>query len=72
VPTIEIRKSLGSFRDIDIWRAPEMKPYELAPLAPVLNLIVHGTLEACDDFAEILGRLCLSEIKHVHTDDGVR
>ena len=46
-----ITNSLGSFRDINIWREPEVIANGLAPLAPVLNLIIHGTLAACEDFA---------------------
>ena len=51
-----ITNSLGSFRDINIWREPEVITNGLAPLAPVLNLIVHGTLAACEDFAITLSR----------------
>jgi hypothetical protein len=51
-----ITKSLGSFRNIDIWRESEVIANGLAPLAPVLNLIVHGTLAACEDFAHTLAQ----------------
>ncbi|UGA49064.1 hypothetical protein HU230_0043445 (plasmid) [Bradyrhizobium quebecense] len=51
-----ITKNLGSFRNIDIWREAEVIANGLAPLAPVLNLIVHGTLAACEDFAHTLAK----------------
>jgi hypothetical protein len=51
-----ITNSLGSFRDITIWRESEVIANGLAPLAPVLNLIIHGTLAACEDFAITLHR----------------
>ncbi|GAA0022828.1 hypothetical protein BDS110ZK14_77750 [Bradyrhizobium diazoefficiens] len=51
-----ISNSLGSFRDINIWREPELVANGLAPLAPALNLIIHGTLAACEDFAITLQR----------------
>jgi hypothetical protein len=51
-----ITNSLGAFRDINIWREPEVIVNGLAPLAPVLNLIIHGTLAACEDFAITLHR----------------
>jgi hypothetical protein len=38
------------------WRGAEVSANGLAPLAPVLNRIVHGTLAACDDFAHTLTR----------------
>ncbi len=50
-----ITKRLGSFRDINIWRDDEIITNGLAPLAPVLNLIINGTLTACEDFALTLG-----------------
>jgi hypothetical protein len=51
-----ITNRLGSFRDINIWRETEVIENGLAPLAPVLNLIIHGTLAACEDFAITLSR----------------
>jgi hypothetical protein len=51
-----ITNSLGSFRDINIWRESEVVANGLAPLTPVLNLIIHGTLAACEDFAITLNR----------------
>lgn len=49
-----ITKDLGSFRDIAIWRDHEIITNGLAPLGPVLNLIIHGTIAACEDFAVTL------------------
>lgn len=51
-----ITKNLGSFRDINIWRDAEVITNGLAPLAPVLNLIIYGSLAACEDFAATLAR----------------
>jgi hypothetical protein len=53
-----ISKDLGSFRDIKIWREDEVRENNLAPLAPVLHLMIHGTLAACEEFAVILQRHC--------------
>jgi hypothetical protein len=57
-----IRRSFGPFQNLDIWRTEEMKPNELAPLEPLLGLIVHATLAACEDFAATL-------LQHVRFDD---
>lgn len=51
-----ITKSLGSFRNIEIWQEAEVSAKGLAPLVSVLNLIVHGTLAACEDFSDVLGK----------------
>lgn len=49
-----IEKRLGDFLDLDIWRPEEEGPNGLAPLMPVLGLLIHGTMAACDDFAQTL------------------
>jgi hypothetical protein len=45
---------LGPFT-LDIWRSEETAENELGPLLPVLGLLIHGTLAACEDFADALG-----------------
>lgn len=50
-----IEKRLGDFLDLDIWRPDEeAAPNGLVPLMPVLGLLIHGTMAACDDFAATL------------------
>jgi hypothetical protein len=49
-----IEKRLGDFMDLDIWRPEEERPNGLVPLTPALGLLVHGTLAACNDFAQTL------------------
>jgi hypothetical protein len=49
-----IRRRLGPF-NLDVWRSEEMAENELGPLLPVLGLLIHGTLAACEDFADTLG-----------------
>jgi len=49
-----IKKRLGPFLDLNIWRDDEVLQNDLAPLLPALSLVVHGTLAACDDFAHVL------------------
>jgi hypothetical protein len=39
-----------------------MQPNEIAPLEPLLGLIVHATLAACEDFSATL-------LRHVKFDD---
>jgi hypothetical protein len=46
-----IRPRLGPFLDLDIWRDDERIPNALGPLEPVLAMIVHATLAACNEFA---------------------
>jgi len=46
-----IRKRLGPFLNLGIWRDDEIEPNELGPLKPALALIIRGTLAACEDFA---------------------
>ena len=46
-----IRKQLGPFRDLDIWRDEEVEENGLVPLLPALAMVVNGTLSACEDFA---------------------
>jgi hypothetical protein len=53
-----IRKRLGPFLDLQIWRDAEIEPNDLGPLKPALALIIRGTLAACEDFAVTLQR-CL-------------
>jgi hypothetical protein len=49
-----ITKSLGTFLNLNIWRDDEVMQNDLVPLMPALALVVHGTLAACDDFAQVL------------------
>lgn len=49
-----IRKRLGPFVDLDIWRDEEIQENHLVPLLPALGMIIHGTLAACEDFAHTL------------------
>jgi hypothetical protein len=49
-----IRKRLGPFLKLDIWRDDEVQPNDLAPLQPALGMIVHGTLFALEDFTHAL------------------
>ncbi|MGA2636927.1 hypothetical protein [Methylocella sp.] len=49
-----ITKRLGPFLDLNIWWDDEVVENDLVPLKPVLALIVHGTLAACEDFAHVL------------------
>lgn len=51
-----IRKTLGPFRDLDIWRDDEIEKNHLVPLLPALGMVIHGTLDACDDFARTIER----------------
>ena len=50
----EIRKRLGPFVDLNIWRDDEIQPNDIVPLLPALGLVIHGTLAACEDFAHTL------------------
>ena len=47
-----IARYLGPFEDIRIWRDDEMESNELGPLKPVLGLLIHNLLWACNDFVE--------------------
>lgn len=47
-----IARNLGPFEDIRVWRDDEMEPNELGPLKPVLGLLIHNLLWACNDFVE--------------------
>jgi hypothetical protein len=49
-----IAKRLGPFTNLDIWRDDEVLPNALVPLKPALAQIVHGTLAACEEFANVL------------------
>lgn len=49
-----IEKRLGDFLDLKVWRPEEERPNGLAPLAPVLGMLIHATMAACDDFAMTL------------------
>ena len=49
-----IRKRLGPFLNLDIWRENEVQENDLVPLLPALAMVVHGTLAACEDFARTL------------------
>jgi hypothetical protein len=49
-----IRKRLGPFVDLEIWRDDEVQESGLVPLVPALNMLIHGTLAACEDFAHTL------------------
>ena len=53
-----IQKDLGSFRNITIWREDEIAQNHLAPLAPVINLMIHGALAAFEDFSVVLQQTC--------------
>lgn len=48
-----IQRRLGPF-ELAIWRPEEIEQNDLAPLKPALALLIHGTLAACEDFAETL------------------
>jgi hypothetical protein len=48
-----IQRRLGPFQ-LDIWRSDEIGENDIAPLLPVLGLLIHGTLVACNDFAHTL------------------
>ena len=48
-----IQRRLGPF-ELAIWRPDEIEQNDLAPLKPALALLIHGTLAACEDFAETL------------------
>jgi hypothetical protein len=52
-----IRKHLGPFQNLNIWREDEVEESDLVPLAPVLGMIVCSTLGACDDFAQVLANI---------------
>ena len=49
-----ISRSLKPFHDLNIWRDDERLPNELVPLMPVLGVIVHKTLVACEEFSQML------------------
>src|SRR5208282_1268734 len=49
-----IRKRLGPFLKLDIWREDEVEENDLVPLLPALPMVVQGTLAACEDFAHTL------------------
>ena len=49
-----IAKRLGPFLNPNIWRGDEVLSNELVPLLPALALLIHGTLAACEEFAEVL------------------
>jgi hypothetical protein len=48
-----IQRRFGPFT-LEIWRPDEVGENDLAPLLPVLGLLIHGTLVACNDFAQTL------------------
>jgi hypothetical protein len=45
---------LRPFSDWNIWREDEREPNNLVPLLPALGLIVHHTLNACEEFFHAL------------------
>lgn len=49
-----IHRALKPFKNLDIWRDEEKLPNELVPLFPVLGIVVHKTVIACDDFGSTL------------------
>jgi hypothetical protein len=49
-----IQKRLGPFLNLDIWHDDEVQENDLVPLLPALAMVVHGTLAACEDFANTL------------------
>lgn len=51
-----IARGLGPFVNPQIWRDEEVEANNIVPLLPVLGLIIHGTLAACEDFASVFVR----------------
>lgn len=46
--------NLRPFSDWNIWRDDEREPNNLVPLLPALGLVVHHTLNACEEFFHTL------------------
>lgn len=49
-----IAGNLRPFSDWNIWRDDEREPNNLIPLLPALGLVVHHTLNACEEFFHTL------------------